>query len=240
MTGLILWESCCIPSLIFNSACWMGMMKKEEDILAECQDFFLRLLLGTGPGAPKVSLRADSGTLSMALRVKKEKVMMVKHVRELEDDSLARQMYEEQVKNSWPGLAKEAEEICKELYVENVNETKKGKIEYHKELKDAVRMIDELNMKKEMGNEDRGMKKMKVLRKDDCSLKEYMRTGTLYSARRTWEVRSYMLRVAGNYPGHKGYMATRAIIFPTKYTEMISTMCHGVRLALLIPKQFLF
>ena len=133
---------------------------------------------------------------------------MVKHVRELEDDSLAKQMYEEQVKNSWPGLAKEAEEICKELYIENVNETKKGKIEYHKEVKDAVRMIDELNMKKEMGDEDTGMKKMKVMRKADCSLKEYMRTGTLYSARRTWEVRSYMLRVAGNYPGHKRYIAT--------------------------------
>ena len=61
----------------------------------------------------------------MALRVKKEKVMMVKHVRELELDSLARQMYEEQVKNGWPGLAQETEQICKELYVENVNETKK-------------------------------------------------------------------------------------------------------------------
>ena len=48
----------------------------------------------------------------MALRVKKEKVMMVKHVRELELDSLARQMYEEQVKNNWPGLAQEAENIC--------------------------------------------------------------------------------------------------------------------------------
>ena len=35
-------------------------------------------------------------------------------------------------------------------------------------------------------------------------------------------------------------MVNRAITFPTKYTEMISTMCHGVRLALLIPKQFLF
>ena len=72
LTGLILWESCCIPSLIYNSGCWMAMTKKEEDALSECQDFFLRLLLGTGPGAPKVALRADSGTCSMPMRVKKE------------------------------------------------------------------------------------------------------------------------------------------------------------------------
>ena len=63
-------------------------------------------------------------------------------------------------------------------------------------------MMDEMNMKKEMGDEDTGMKKMKVIRKGDCSLKEYMKTGTLYSARKTWEVKSYMLQVAGNYPGH--------------------------------------
>ena len=48
-------------------------------------------------------------------------------------------------------------------------------------------MIEKLNMEKEMGNEDTGMKKMKVLRKDDWSLKEYMKTGTLYSAMRTWK-----------------------------------------------------
>ena len=35
-------------------------------------------------------------------------------------------------------------------------------------------------------------------------------------------------------------LTLRAIKFATKHNEVISTMCHGVRLALLIPKQFLF
>ena len=35
-------------------------------------------------------------------------------------------------------------------------------------------------------------------------------------------------------------MAVKAIKFPTKHNEVISTMNHGVRLALLIPKLFLF
>ena len=209
MTGLILWESCCIPSLIYNSACWVGMGKKEEAALSECQDFFLRLLLGTGPGAPKVALRADSATLSMPMRVKKQKVMMVKHIREPEQDSLAKLMYDEQVRNNWPGLAREAAEICAELYIEDVNETNKGKQEYSKEVKEAVRAMDEINMKREMGDENSVMKKMKTLRKSPVSLKEYMKTGTLHSVRKTWDIRSYMLRVAGNYPGHRKYLATR-------------------------------
>ena len=36
------------------------------------------------------------------------------------------------------------------------------------------------------------------------------------------------------------YRYSRAITFATKHSEMISTMWHGVRLALLILKQFLF
>ena len=36
-------------------------------------------------------------------------------------------------------------------------------------------------------------------------MKEYVKKGTLYTARKTWEVRSHMLDLAGNYPGHKKY-----------------------------------
>ena len=36
-------------------------------------------------------------------------------------------------------------------------------------------------------------------------MKDYVKKGTLYSARKTWEVRSHMLDVAGNYPGHNKY-----------------------------------
>ena len=209
----------------------MAMTKKEEDALSECQDFFLRLLLGTGPGAPKVALRADSGTCSMPMRVKKEKLMMVKHIKELDLDSLAKEMYEEQVKNSWPGLAQEAEDICKELYVENVNTTKKSKAEFSKDVKEAVIMMDEVRMKKEMGDEQSGMKKMKVMRKSDCTLKDYMKTGTLYSARKTWEMRSYMLRVAGNYPSHKKYLATgwqcQACLEQVREDQDHLTSCSG-------------
>ena len=41
-------------------------------------------------------------------------------------------------------------------------------------------------------------------------------------------------------PFVQGLMSSKAIKFATKHNEVISTMCHGVRLALLIPKLFLF
>ena len=75
------------------------------------------------------------------------------------------------------------------------------------------------------------MKKMKVMRKSDCTLKDYMKTGTLYSARKTWEMRSYMLRVAGNYPGHKKYLATgwqcQACLEQVREDQDHLTSCSG-------------
>ena len=53
MTGLILWESCCFPSLIYNSACWVGLGKKEEDALSECQDFSCAFSLARGRVLPR-------------------------------------------------------------------------------------------------------------------------------------------------------------------------------------------
>ena len=51
-------------------------------------------------------------------------------------------------------------------------------------------------------------KKMSTIYYDNLNMKDYVRTGSLYTARTTWEVRSHMLRVAGNYPGHMRFAAT--------------------------------
>ena len=40
-------------------------------------------------------------------------------------------------------------------------------------------------------------------------MKEYVRTGTLYSVRRTWEACCYMLKVAGNFSHDRRYEKTR-------------------------------
>ena len=38
---------------------------------------------------------------------------------------------------------------------------------------------------------------------NDCQMKPYVRTGTLFNVRKTWEARSHMLKIAGNYAGDK-------------------------------------
>ena len=50
-------------------------------------------------------------------------MMLVLHFRQLGEGTLAGSIYMEQVARGWPGLAREAAEICKELGIENANET---------------------------------------------------------------------------------------------------------------------
>ena len=47
------------------------------------------------------------------------------------------------------------------------------------------------------------------MHQDNLDMNEYVKTCDHYIARTTWEVRSHMLRVGGNYPGHNKYVATR-------------------------------
>ena len=164
----------------------------------------MRLALGTGPGAPKLSLRADFGLKSMKLRVYREKLMLVHHLRTLDSEALASEMYSEQVKNNWPGLAREAEEICEHLGIQSVNKTLLNK-------KQFSQLIDTVLVQKEnqiLQEDSVNMEKMKIIRSEKWGLKDYVVAGNLYSVRSTWEVRAYMLRVAGNYSHHSRYLAT--------------------------------
>ena len=112
LTALQLWESCVIPSLLYNCSCWVGMRKEEENTLGDCQDFFLRLALATGPGASKVALRADFSLRSMFIRVWKEKILLILRIRSLEDSALAKMMWKEQLDNNWPGPVIERKDLC--------------------------------------------------------------------------------------------------------------------------------
>ena len=59
----------------------------------------------------------------MKHRIEKEKIMLINHVKQLNKETLARQVYNQQVENKWPGLAMETERICRRLNISNINTT---------------------------------------------------------------------------------------------------------------------
>ena len=52
-SGLMLWETCCLPSLLHNAGTWVEAALKK---LQSLQGWFLHLLLRQGPGVPSSSL----------------------------------------------------------------------------------------------------------------------------------------------------------------------------------------
>ena len=129
--------------------------------------------------------------------------MLIYHVSHLEDGDLAKDMLEEQMINNWPGLVKEVDELVQMLKIEDPKTAQCGRNAYNKIVKTACKWRDEALMKEQM--EPMKEKKMRTMFYQNLDLKEYVKKGTLFSARKTWEVRSHMLDVAGNFPGHRKY-----------------------------------
>jgi hypothetical protein len=68
--------------------------------------------------------------------------MLVLHLRSLGENTLAGQIYREQLAADWPGLAKEAENICNELGIESCNTTQLYKKEYRAVVTTACRRLE--------------------------------------------------------------------------------------------------
>ena len=85
--------------------------------------------------------------------------------------------------------------MCDTLNLEYPSKTSMSRKSYNEAVKKACQWWDEANMKKEMERMEN--KKMRTMIHENLDLKEYVRNGPLVSARKTWQIRCYMLDVAG-------------------------------------------
>ena len=204
-TASMLWEACCIPSLLHGAGTWVQMSAKTEKKLNNLQFWFLRLVLQVGPGAPNAALLWDSGFLDMGLRVWREKIMLVLHLRCLEESSLASQMYREQKENNWPGLAAEVEEICKELGIESVNSAQGLDVKkYRQYVTEACHKLNEIRIKKSIENSV----KCQRIKNENYGSREYLNKKDIHYARDLFRARYGLKEFAGNYSRNKKYEKT--------------------------------
>ena len=93
----------------------MEVQKHTEERLDALQDLFGRVLLQIPQSTPKLAARAALGLLGCKWRVWEAKVLLVVTIREQEENCLAREVLDEQVRMDWPGLAREVQQICQEV-----------------------------------------------------------------------------------------------------------------------------
>ena len=85
------------------------------------------MVLQVGPGASLAAFSWDFLMLEMSIRVKIQKVMFILYLRNFENATLSRIVFEEQKHQCWLGLAEETKLICHYLQIEDCNETQLNK-----------------------------------------------------------------------------------------------------------------
>ena len=193
-TALMLWETCCIPSLMHGAGTWVEMNSQTEKQLNKLQIWFARLIWRVGKGAPVSALLWDCQLLDMKIRVYKQKILIVLHLRSLDDRALAKQVYEEQKQRKWPGLAAETESICKELNIEDCNTSHMRKKEYLALLDRACHLKNE-----EILRSSASEKKCERIKTEAYGRKNYTKNTTIQESRKWFKTRFGHLDFGGNY-----------------------------------------
>ena len=117
-----------------------------------------------------------------------EKIMLVRRLQEKERTSLARCVYEEQLRQGWPGLAREVTRICDEVKIDDVNFNKVKK----EDIKEAIFMNHYKDMKKEM---EKYSKLEDIKNEDYRSEKEYMKQKSIEDIRRQFRIRTKLVTI---------------------------------------------
>ena len=99
----------------------------------------------------------------------KEKLLLVFHIRNLEETALAKQIYTQQLKFDWDGPVKECRQFCVELGIPDVTQVQATKQQFKAMVNEACRLLDEKDLKQNILQKD----KLDMLMKEDCTRKHY-------------------------------------------------------------------
>ena len=118
-TGLLLWESCIIPFLLFNSSTWLLIKQSDIDRLSKLQNLFLSTLL-QAQKAPIFSLHWELGVTIIPLRILKEKLLLYHHISCLPENSLSLQILKIQERLNFSNLRDEIKTFLNEFEIVDV------------------------------------------------------------------------------------------------------------------------
>ena len=214
-----LWNLAIIPSLLNNCGIWTEISEETVNKLDDIQNAYVRRVLHVPLSTPKASLRSETGLLSMRHRIWAEKVKMVMALKDMDDDFLAKKVYEEQIKQGWKGLAEEVTNICSELGIADANLVKVSKGQVNM----AVREHHKEELKKEM------KKKIEDLVDDETGyVKEYMLVNNIEQSRMLFRIRTKMLELKvimkGKYENN--LVAKHALAVSWNLNHMFLTAQH--------------
>ena len=201
-SAILMWEQCIIPSLLNGCGNWTKMCEKSVKILNDIQNLFLLKALQMGQGTRKVALLWETGLLDMRLRVWKEMLFLLIHIKNLDPDSLANQFYREQLKENWPGLVSECKFICEKLGLKDLTFTNEENIKI--KINNACVKINE----KWLRIKAQGKAKCARILRDPYGKKSYISKNKISDVREIFRTRTFMQPFSQNYKHSNMYEKT--------------------------------
>ena len=177
------------------------MDKECTEELDKLQTLFLSLLLAVPLTCARPALAWDTKTLSMDNRISMRKLNLCVHLKKLDKDDLAKQVYEEQVKNGYPGLARETQDLCEYFCIPDITKERlkePSKAQWKKIIKEAVEKKNGMELKEKILK----MEKLEVMKNESYGLKDYLSDLSLEDARMLFRVRTKTLKCKMNQSRH--------------------------------------
>ena len=143
----------------------------------------------------------DTGSITMEFEIMKRKLNLVHHIKNLDDNCLAKEIYNEQIRNNWPGLTKECEEFCESLNIPNVITTEMTKGAWKNKVKQAIKEKNSQNLKDKM---DKYSKLEEMRQEENANWKvtlvtwQWRKLGLISGSGLKWSAANSITRVTQN------------------------------------------
>jgi hypothetical protein len=194
--GMDIWELAIIPSLTNNCGTWTHMSTQSVEKLDKLQNLFLQTLFAVGQSCPRPALCWDTAMSTMQTRIDKSKLLLLHHIKNLDDSSLAKQVYKEQTEHGWPGLVDECGSILKQWNLKNIfTEENSTKSQWKNAVKKEAKVQNEDNLRKMIKKSS----KLEIMKGESYGEKPYISDMNMQDARVNFSLRSRMYDCKMNY-----------------------------------------
>ena len=90
-----IWELALLPSLLNNSENWIMISDEDIKLLEDVQELFLRNVFAVPMSVPKPAACWDTAMMMVKMRIVKNKLIFVKYLSRLNEESLAKKAFKE-------------------------------------------------------------------------------------------------------------------------------------------------
>ena len=157
-----------------------------------------RTILDVPRTCPIPALCWDLGGVLMKLRIEQKKLEFLWHLLNLDEGTLAREIFNVQITHSMPGLVSECKGLIKELALPDIFNEKLLKTQWKKIVKDKILEQNEKNLKLKMMKLEK--LKQSDLVNEEFGIRPYIKNLSVLDARTIFKKRSSMLQnVKMNY-----------------------------------------